>query len=230
MRKMKKEFAKTRGFLPVAAYSVIELLAVVAVLGVLAVLITPAFQGLSGSSNRRGAINLVMNTIDHARVAAIEKGRPTYVIFLRRAFPLQDGIAVVQEPLEPEVSASATSSGKSTSNTTLPMERLTPWLKLPANMMFPDKTGVFTQKPDKTILEKFPPAIGISVAYLKFGPSGTVDFPQEKQGRQIHLVQGTRSNDGKDIPAPNCLGTEIISVTRYTGRPQLDLSLDKPQQ
>lgn len=206
----------------VAAYSVIELLAVIAVLGVLAALMTPAFQGFSGSSSRRGAINLIMNTIDHARVAAIEKGRTTYILFLRRKFPLPDGITVLQEPTEP-----LDAQGKPA-----PLERLTPWIKLPSGILFPEKTGVFAQETDCELIKKFPPSAGgISLSYLSFGPTGKVEFPTDSDSklRQIHLMQGTRSEKGSEIPSGKSQGIEVISVTRYTGRPQLDFSSDTPQ-
>ena len=62
-----------------AAFTLIELLVVVAIIAVLSALITPAVQGLMGTSGRRGGMSTVAAVFEQARLAAIENGVTAYV-------------------------------------------------------------------------------------------------------------------------------------------------------
>ncbi|HEY5742881.1 MAG TPA: hypothetical protein VIS99_10095, partial [Terrimicrobiaceae bacterium] len=61
--------------------SLLELLSVSALIVLMAGLGYSAISGLSGSVGRRGAANVVMNTLEHARIAALESGQIVYVGF-----------------------------------------------------------------------------------------------------------------------------------------------------
>jgi type II secretory pathway pseudopilin PulG len=194
-----------------AAYSLLELLAVVALVAILLALLMPAIAGMSGTAGRRGAVNIVMNTIDQARVAALEQGRDVHVVFARRNFPEQDAILVVREP--------------ESSNANEPKEKLTRWIPLPKGVHFQEEQGVFEDTnppislPD---LQKLGSTGSISkIGVLTFGPSGTVQHPKGNDNtRRIHLADAVRSVATEDVAR----GFDIISVARYTGRPQLDVT------
>lgn len=62
-------------------FSLIEMLFVIGVIAVLSALALPALQGLVGASGKRGGVNMVVNAIERARMAAIENGVNTYVAF-----------------------------------------------------------------------------------------------------------------------------------------------------
>jgi prepilin-type N-terminal cleavage/methylation domain-containing protein len=64
-----------------SGFSLIEMLFVVGIIAVLSALALPALQGLVGASGQRGGVNMLVNAIERARMAAIENGVNTYVAF-----------------------------------------------------------------------------------------------------------------------------------------------------
>ena len=56
------------------AFSLLELLAATAIIALLAGLLAPVLQGLTSPTGRKGAVTIVMNTLEQARVSAIETG------------------------------------------------------------------------------------------------------------------------------------------------------------
>jgi len=62
-------------------FSLLEMLVVIGIIVVLSALALPAMQGLLGASGNRGGVNMVVNAIERARMAAIENGVNTYVAF-----------------------------------------------------------------------------------------------------------------------------------------------------
>jgi prepilin-type N-terminal cleavage/methylation domain-containing protein len=205
------------------AFSLIELLSVMAVLAVMAALLAPAIQGFSSTAGRRGAVTLVMNTLEQARVAALESGRDVFVVFCRQATPFEDRIVVLRE--------SETGAGN--------YDQLTKWIKLPKNILFFDPAngpasildagvGSFARARSPVAL----PAdnalpTGKGLVALKFNGSGQVAFPAT--GRLwLHLSEGARDMSGTETRAgqkeAKGLPFEIITMARYTGRAQLDVT------
>jgi len=191
-------------------FSLIELLAVIAVISILLSLLLPALAGFSSTAGRRGAVNTVMGTLDQARVAALERGRNVHVVMARRQHPETDALLVMRED----------DSGN-------PSEQLTRWVPLPKGVLFQGNLGVFFGSPPENmdaINESLPPLSGEPVfAVLTFGPSGTILWPvgTNNNSRRIHLLEGVRNGE---VETPRTQGVEVISVARYTGRPQLDIS------
>ena len=189
-------------------FSLLELLSVIAIVAILMTLLLPAIASMSGTAGRRGAVNIVMNTIDQARVAALEQGREVHVVFARRNAPEPDAIMVVRN--DP---------------TNAPTEKLTRWIPLPKGVIF-SKQGVFEdQNPpvSQTQLSQLGSTGSISeIGVLTFGPSGTVKYPRGNDNtRRVHLSDGVRQGSSDTW---RTAGLDIISVARYTERPQLDVT------
>lgn len=191
------------------AFSLVELLVVMGLISILIALLTPAISGFSSTAGRRGAVNIVMNTIDQARVAALEQGREVQVIFWRRAAPEADAIKVRRK----------TDSG---------WEELTKWVQLPRGVLLhnPSPTGnVFTSTDasDLTGLTGNPPSDQLGL--IEFTASGTVRVPRQAKDSLVILTEGTRdSEETISQRKEQSGGFEIISVARYTGRPTLVVS------
>ena len=195
------------------AFSLLEVLVVIAILAIMTTLLVPAIEGFSGSSGRRGAVNLVMGVLDQARVAALEQGRNVHVVLVRRPFPEQDGILVLRED---ENGMVVDADGN-------PVDQLTRWMNLPKGVLFQSAIGVFHDDVPFDLPD--PPQGGevLEYARITFGPTGTILHPNgtNNNERRIHLLDGVRNGN---LETPRTQGVEVISVARYTGRPQLDVS------
>ena len=66
---------------PEAAFTLVELLAVIGIMGLLAAVGVPALKGLSGSGGRKQALSQVMGALEIARNTAISNGTNAAVIF-----------------------------------------------------------------------------------------------------------------------------------------------------
>jgi len=204
------------------AFSLVEMLAVIAIISVMTALLVPALSQ-NNSAGRRGAVNTVMNTLEQARVAALEGGRTVYVLFWQRTAPEQDAIMVLRE----------TESG--TGN----YDQLTKWIKLPKNMLLHTPsvgsgTSILSQSaPFGDFTPNRAPAFNVSsgtVKVMSFSSFGGVSYPSNN--RLLILAEGFRPSGSSDMG--NITPTsqvnqgsglyEIISIAKYTGRPQLDVT------
>lgn len=209
---------------PSKAFSLVELLVVMAVISLMVAMLLPAISGFSGSAGRKGAVNTVMTTFEQARVVALESGRTVYVVFWRRLFPESDALMVLRD----------TETGTGT------YEPMSQWIKLPKNillhqpvagqsMLSIDPASIFNtgRMPRPITL-----AAGESLNVLAFNESGGVAFPPGKPYRKLIICEGVRGENGTEALLSSKKqgqsaaggGFEIISVSRYTGRSQLDIT------
>jgi len=72
-----------------AAFTLVELLAVVGIMGLLAAVGVPALKGLTGSGGRKQALSQLMGAIEIARNTAISSGTNAAVIFPDRNFAIK---------------------------------------------------------------------------------------------------------------------------------------------
>lgn len=202
-------------------YSLVELLAVVAIVSLLAVLTVPALRGFADSVGRRGTVSLVMNTLDVARVAALESGRDVYVVLCRQAAPEEDRMLVLRE--------ADTANGK--------YVPITKWIKLPKGMLFYDpstgpgildaRVGGFDRTrspisiPEDTSLPE-----GKGLVVMKFNSRGQITYPSTGK-LWLHISEGVRDRSGGEARAEKKeagkLPFETIIIAKYTGRAQLNV-------
>jgi len=202
---------------------------VVAIISVLAGMLVPSVSAWSSTGGRRSAVTTLMNIFEQARVAALEAGRPVYVVFWRRQFPEHDAVMVLRGPQE--------SGG--------PYEQLTRWIKLPRGVLLHQpmagqsmlsKSGSGHQLgrlgDNQTNLPKpLRDAIaepGGQLDYMEFNGFGGVAHPNRPGALKLILTEGVRGTGGTEalFSAQNqsFAGFEIISLSRFTGRSQLDVS------
>ncbi len=211
-------------------FSLLEMLVVVAVVAIMMALMLPAIAGFSSTAGRRGAVNILMNTFEQARIAAIEGGRPVHVLLYRRNFPEPDAVMVVRDPAD-----GLTSS---------PLERLTKWTKLPKGVLLhdPGAANILNPNPNDTnSLSSFlsrlspspQPSSGEKINLVTFNETGGVDYPSgsSPNDRKLYLSEGTRGDGGSEQAISTRKngqgsggGFEVLSLSRYTGRVQLDIT------
>ena len=65
-------------------FSLVEILVVVGIIGLLLSFMGPVVEGLAGAGGRKGGVTIVMNTLEQARVTAIQRGREWLWFFGRK--------------------------------------------------------------------------------------------------------------------------------------------------
>jgi hypothetical protein len=186
-------------------------------------LLAPALQGLTSPAGRKGAVTIVMNTLEQARVSAIETGREVVVVFWKKngtdeSQPdEQDAMLILRK------------------NDAEAWEPITRWIKLPRGVLFHgededskilyDNSGL--EAVCDTSIDSLPgkPAKN-TLGAVHFSPTGAVQLPSTSNGLRIALTEGQRAADQTLIvnKQKDC-GHEIISLARYTGRATLDVSM-----
>jgi Tfp pilus assembly protein FimT len=203
-----------------SAFTLHELLVVVAVICVMMTLLVPAVSSMTSSGGRKGAVTIVMNTLEQARMAAIEKSREVVVVFWKKNGTTgsqpdeQDAILVLRRD--------------DLNN----WEPITRWVKLPKGVLFHGEDAQSDIMNDSSSL-----ADGIDTANLpgnpdksnlgavQFSSSGAVQLPSTSIGLRVALTEGQRNESGALVPdKQKSGGFEVISIARYTGRTTLDIT------
>jgi prepilin-type N-terminal cleavage/methylation domain-containing protein len=205
------------------AFSLLELLAATAIIALLAGLLAPVLQGLTSPTGRKGAVTIVMNTLEQARVSAIETGHEAVVIFWKKngtdaSQPdEQDAMLILRK------------------NAAEDWESITRWIKLPRGVLFHgedseskilyDNSGLAAV--NDTTIDSLPgkPSRD-NLGAVHFSSTGAVQLPSTSNGLRIALTEGQRgANQSLIVKKQKDGGHEIISLARYTGRATLDVSM-----
>ncbi len=178
-------------------FSLIELLFVIGLVAVISALALPAMQGLVGASGKRGGVNMVVNALERARIAAIENGGNTYVAFAptnAHADISTRALMVFRDPREGETARVG----------------LTRWILLPAGVAFTLPPDGLDTNTDWTGLPLLASPIGTvnsgNMPVIRFNRFGQVP-PFSSSELQIGVSEG---------PAQKT--AETITIQRLTGR------------
>jgi len=206
-----------------SAFSLIELLVVVAIMGLLVALLLPAMGGMSGSAARKGAVTIVMTALEQARIASIEQGRDTLVLLW-----MKNGVV---GPIDEPDTLMILRRNEQDSD----WEPLTRWVKLPRGVLFDGSNnsseilaagklalnGITDSQLDQLPGKPLKSVLGA----IRFGSTGAVQAPQAAASSLfIPLVEGQRgSNITITTKRKDDTSREAVSVARYTGRATLDI-------
>lgn len=202
-----------------SGFSLVELLVAVSIMALLIGLLIPALGGMGGSAARKGAVTIVMNALEEARIAGIEQGRDTLVLFWMKnglVGPLdeQDALMVLRRNAQDT-----------------DWEPITRWVKLPRGVLFDGDNS------SSEILKSSAPALlnedfgnipgspeNSDLGAIRFSPVGAVKAVNSSATLFIPLAEGRRKSD-RSIKAKRQGDTmqEVVSVARYTGRATLDI-------
>ena len=204
-----------------AGFSLVEMLAVMAIITVMMAMMAPAMRSFTDTAGRRGAVNTIMNTLEQARVAALESGREVTVLLVRQSVPEEDRMLVVRQ-----------------SETDGSYEQMSKWIKLPKGVLFFRPTSGGSVLPNSDLnnlptgfsVEQIPVKIptspmGSGIATIQFNASGQVAHPANNL--ILHISEGVRDANGSQArinEARSGLPFEIITLSKYTGRAQLDVT------
>lgn len=187
-------------------------------------LLVPAVSGFTSAGGRKGAVTLVMNTLEQARVSAIETGREVVVVFWKK-----NGISAT----EPDQQDAMLVLRRNDSDTD--WEPITRWINLPRGVLFHgedteskilgDSSGLDAVS-EQTITSLPGNPVKDNLGAVHFSSSGAVQLPSTSNGLRIALTEGQRGPDGTLlVNKQKDGGHEIISLARYTGRVTLDVSM-----
>ena len=111
------------------AFTLVEMLAVMAIIVVMLLVALPAFSGFNQGESRRGAAANLMAVLDRARMMAVSDNLPTYVVFA-------DKISGGSQQVNPNLWGRAYAIFQDQDNVTFNVTQRTPWLYLPNNVAF----------------------------------------------------------------------------------------------
>ncbi len=193
-----------------AAFTLVELLAVIGIMGLLAAVGVPALKGLTGSGGRKQALSQVMGALEIARNTAISTGTNAAVIFPDSTFASGEAYKYRSMAV---VAWNATNSATAAT-------MVGSWIVLPQGVAF---------FPNSLNSANLPTATNISVRILTtsttasfpgvvFQPDGGLseDF-STKPTNGIAFFEGTVSGTTTN-PTSKMTNFETVRLTRYTGR------------
>jgi prepilin-type N-terminal cleavage/methylation domain-containing protein len=201
------------------AFTLIELLAVMAIIAIMLTLMLPAITGFSSTAGRRGAINSLMNAFEQARVAALETGTTVYVVLRRNTDPNeQDSFLICRERSDDMGDAAGTAY--------IPIFS---WQKLPKGIhFFPASNTLLTtggagNLPANLTTSLLPGNVTDPLFAIGFNNRSQIVFPLGEI-LSLYLGESIKSISGERAKGASIAVTERISFRRYTGRAQLDFA------
>jgi type II secretory pathway pseudopilin PulG len=193
----------------IAAFTLVELLAVVGIMGLLAAVAVPALKGLTGSGGRKQALSQVMGALEIARNTAISTGTNAAVIFPDSTFASGDAYKYRSMAV---VAWNAT-------NSATPATMVGSWIVLPQGIaLFPNSISTLPQGTNISvrILTSINPAAPFRV--ISFQSDGALDESQSPLPTNgIAFFEGTVTGTTTN-PTSKMTNFETVRVTRYTGR------------
>ena len=191
-----------------AAFTLVELLAVVGIMGLLAAVAVPALKGLTGSGGRKQALSQVMGALEIARNTAISTGTNAAVIFPDSTFASGDAYKYRSMAV---VSWNAT-------NAATPATMVGSWIVLPQGIaLFPNSISALPQGTNISV-RILTSSNTASFRAISFQSDGALDetlSPLPTNGIAFFegTVTGTTTNSTSKM-----INFETVRVTRYTGR------------
>ena len=198
----------------VAAFTLVELLAVVGIMGLLAAVAVPALKGLTGSGGRKQALSQVMGALEIARNTAISTGTNAAVIFPDSGFSSGDAYKYRSMAV---VAWNAT-------NSTNPATMVGSWIALPQGISFLPNylvTTTTTNMISVTASIQIPPKTNktsITCPGIVFQSDGGLLDGATNSIAGVGFFEGTVDASGKTNPTSKMTSFETVRLTRYTGR------------
>ena len=193
----------------IAAFTLVELLAVVGIMGLLAAVAVPALKGLTGSGGRKQALSQLMGALEIARNTAISTGTNAAVIFPDSTFASGDAYKYRSMAV---VAWNAT-------NSNAPATMVGSWIVLPQGIaLFPNSISALPQGTNisvRILTTSNPAATFRAISFQSDGALDETLTPFPTNG--IAFFEGTVTNTTTN-PTSKMTNFETVRLTRYTGR------------
>jgi type II secretory pathway pseudopilin PulG len=217
------------------AFSLVELIAVIAIIVIMTGLLVPAVKSFTSTAGRKGAVNILMNTFEQARTAALESGANVYVVLWKRQFPDKDCLIVMREATEWDPQMKGKPVPDDDKITLIPISR---YLPMPEGVLLFDGKGKNVFKAaslDGDLLSQLPKTKdeapkSSEIGYVQFSPNGTIQHPSDSKDCKLFISEGVRGAGGTEALIGSRKekhgGFEVISFRRFTGRASVDVSVE----
>ncbi len=214
----RKATSRAKGF------SLIELLAVITIIVIMASMSVPVLTSLSNQSGRKGAVNILLNSFEQARVTALSNGVNAYVGFANEtAFPASDSPYPYRAFI---LFRDRTDDDPGTGQ----YIALTKWTLLPKNISFKSErysvVGDPSFVPHTVTSDGSIPIVGNGTALpaIVFSPSGSIQNPTNTADLKLYIYEGFFALGKDNFISPNRTFFERLSFRRFTGRAELDIT------
>ena len=208
----------------VAAFTLVELLAVVGIMGLLAAVAVPALKGLTGSGGRKQALSQVMGALEIARNTAISTGTNAAVIFPDDGFRPTGVDPTPYKFRSMAVVSYFDTTIATNTNSNIPFEKLvSSWITLPQGISFLPaylRTNTTTNMISVSANIRIPPRtnnISITCPGIIFQPDGGLLDGATNSVAGIAFFEGTVTGTTTNGTS-KMTNFETVRLTRYTGR------------
>jgi len=212
----------------VRAFTLVEMLAVMAIVTLILSFTVPALDGLVSVRGRKGAVNILMNAAEQARVSALESSSDVYIGFAGSEFPEKD-FSFTRFILFRKT------TDQLDGNSTARFVPLGKWTRLPEGISVGSKNPSITYNGGNTggevtiePADNFPMITATTVLKtIKFNSTGMIETPSTSF-LKLYIYEGYffegQDNYTKRKAAQNSSGAlfEIVSFSRMTGRASYD--------
>jgi prepilin-type N-terminal cleavage/methylation domain-containing protein len=208
-----------------AAFTLVELLAVISIMGLLAVVAVPALKGLTGSGGRKQALSQIMGALEIARNTAISTGTNAAVIFPDNGFTASGVDPAPYKFRSMAIVSYFDTTIATNTNSNISFEKLvSSWIVLPQGISFlPDylKTTTTTNMISVVANIRIPPktnSVPITCPGIIFQSDGGLLDGATNPIAGVGFFEGTVDASGKTNPTSKMTNFETVRLTRYTGR------------
>jgi Tfp pilus assembly protein FimT len=195
-----------------AAFSLVELLAVVGIIAILSVAAVPVMRGLGGSQSSRATAQILVSALEQARTAAILSGTNAYLALPDANFPATNYRFVSYAILRPTADQDANNRDDFQTNVTHPgWVLLSKWERLPGDLLFSsDRLTSLTNRITPTGVPFPGNASASSMPSIGFTPAGGLTDHSGTNG--LLFASSAKVTNGRASVA------DRIDIFFYSGR------------
>ncbi len=210
-----------------AGFTLIEMMAVMGIMVIMMALAAPMIGDFATQAGRRGAVNILLNSFENARVAALQSGTNVYIGFADQNFPVEDmrynSFIIFRDRNEYD-----------TTPDTQQYVYLTGWRQLPDGISFQRQTNSVLNpaNANRTINEtdNFPQFAAGTLPIVQFMETGGIVQPAAGSGSNplaVYIYEGFfDSTNNTEVNTSQIAGVDKFSLARFTGRIRHEISFE----